>query len=344
MSGIYRTSSGKWAISVGSGASRVRRVVGSKADAQAELSRLAGTGTRLRMGCTRRLHDYLEEVVSRSSISVSHNTMLSYRNSMKWIIKAFPDLFLDEIDRTHLHAYVEERLATGVRASTVNRELALVSKALSWALQAGLVGATPVHRARLKESPPPPRAFTPAELAALLEVSEDPLKAIVEVAVYTGMRHREVLRIAWVDVRAEGGRGVVMAKRKWKAVQVPVPLPEAAWRAIDRQPRVGPWVFPGRGSGPSGSCRTAFNAACRKSGNTWATFHNLRDTYATEAIRHGMDLVTLKEILGHSKMDMVLRYAQISDPRKAAASSDVGRKLAEAVIEAGHVLGENRAK
>jgi site-specific recombinase XerD len=42
------------------------------------------------------------------------------------------------------------------------------------------------------------------------------------------------------------------------------------------------------------------------------TSHQLRHTYATEILRGGASLPTVKELLGHSKIDMTLRYTQVS--------------------------------
>jgi site-specific recombinase XerD len=42
------------------------------------------------------------------------------------------------------------------------------------------------------------------------------------------------------------------------------------------------------------------------------TSHQLRHTYATEILRGGASLPAVKELLGHSKIDMTLRYTQVS--------------------------------
>ena len=48
-------------------------------------------------------------------------------------------------------------------------------------------------------------------------------------------------------------------------------------------------------------------------------FHDLRHTFATNLVMNGVDLVTVKEILGHSDISMTVRYSNPSDERKMAA-------------------------
>lgn len=47
--------------------------------------------------------------------------------------------------------------------------------------------------------------------------------------------------------------------------------------------------------------------------------YDLRHTFATRAVENGIDLVTLAAILGHSKIEMVMRYAHPTDQNKIAA-------------------------
>ena len=50
-------------------------------------------------------------------------------------------------------------------------------------------------------------------------------------------------------------------------------------------------------------------------------FHDLRHTAATLMVTGGIDFVTVKEILGHSKIEMTMRYAHptLENKRKAVA-------------------------
>ena len=50
-------------------------------------------------------------------------------------------------------------------------------------------------------------------------------------------------------------------------------------------------------------------------------FHDLRHTVATRLVEKGIDLVVVKEILGHAKIDTTMRYAHAVPQRKLDAIS-----------------------
>jgi integrase len=60
------------------------------------------------------------------------------------------------------------------------------------------------------------------------------------------------------------------------------------------------------------SIKNAFQDASRQTGILNFRFHDLRHTFASHFIVNGGDLITLKEILGHSSMKMVERYAYLA--------------------------------
>jgi integrase len=80
-------------------------------------------------------------------------------------------------------------------------------------------------------------------------------------------------------------------------------------------------VFTFKGK-PIGSIRKAFNNACRRAGIKTLTFNTLRHTFATRLVLAGVDLATVSKLLGHSTIQMTMRYAH---PTPEALKSEVLR-------------------
>ena len=52
---------------------------------------------------------------------------------------------------------------------------------------------------------------------------------------------------------------------------------------------------------------------------TDVTWHTLRHTFASRLVNSGVDIVTVKELLGHSNISVTMRYAHTNLDSKRAA-------------------------
>jgi len=51
--------------------------------------------------------------------------------------------------------------------------------------------------------------------------------------------------------------------------------------------------------------------AVQKGGITDSTFHDLRHTFALRLVMGGVDLPTVKDLMGHKRINMLLRYTHV---------------------------------
>jgi integrase len=70
---------------------------------------------------------------------------------------------------------------------------------------------------------------------------------------------------------------------------------------------------------PYQSFRSSFERAVLKAGLVDFTFHDLRHTFAGRLVMAGVDVPTVKELLGHKDMSMTLRYTHLSSDHKQRA-------------------------
>ena len=70
---------------------------------------------------------------------------------------------------------------------------------------------------------------------------------------------------------------------------------------------------------PYDDVKKSFKTALKKSGIEDFTFHDLRHTFASHLVMNGVDLMTIKELLGHKDIKMTMRYAHLSPDHKRLA-------------------------
>ena len=78
--------------------------------------------------------------------------------------------------------------------------------------------------------------------------------------------------------------------------------------------------MPNQGTGRPYVClHRSFTTACKKAGITGLRFHDLRHTFATRLIQGGVDIETVRSLLGHCSIVLTQRYTHSSDEIKQRA-------------------------
>jgi integrase len=103
-----------------------------------------------------------------------------------------------------------------------------------------------------------------------------------------------------------------------------IPINETALEILTGKQAVkhGPHVFYNPVTGDRfRDLKAGFKAILKRAGLTGITWHTLRHTFASRLTRSGVDLVTVKELLGHSTINTTMRYAHSNHETKARAVS-----------------------
>ena len=143
-------------------------------------------------------------------------------------------------------------------------------------------------------------------------------KPLVVTALRTGFRKSELLSLPWADVDFRRWTITVRAAYAKNGESRSVPMNDvltATLKAV-RMNALYDLVFCSHKGTPYRSFRSAFEQAVRKAGIEDFTFHDLRHTFASRLVMAGVDLPTVKELMGHKDITMTLRYTHLSTDHK----------------------------
>lgn len=148
-----------------------------------------------------------------------------------------------------------------------------------------------------------------------------PLSAIVTLALVTGMRRNEIVRLRWSNVDLERHRLILTDTKNRERRQVPLARTAMAIMALcnnDRPCIQDSYIFHARGNRARPVDIThAWNGARREAGLADFRFHDLRHSAASYLAMTGATTNEIAEILGHKTLDMVKRYAHLTTSHSA---------------------------
>jgi integrase len=207
-----------------------------------------------------------------------------------------------------------------IMPATVNRELACLKVLFNHAVKSDLAVRNPVSRvAFLTEQNEQTRVLSFDEQARYLAGATPMLRDIATLMLETGMRPEEVYRIQPENVNLAGGF-LFNPFGKTKAARRRVPLTTTARNVLARRMDglEAPFLFPCDTDATRAVPKVnAHDRAVKASKVAPFRLYDLRHTWATRAAESGIDLVTLAALLGHSKIQMVLRYAHPTQEHQA---------------------------
>jgi integrase len=224
----------------------------------------------------------------------------------------------------------------GVAASTVNRDLNALKSMLAKAVEWKMLDATPARDVRgFKVNDERVRYLEPDELARLLATARQDVAAswlvpAITLAVHTGLRQGELLRLRWTECSSALQLATVPLTKNTDKKHVP--LNADAQAALATLPRSGATVLAWPWGEPLSrtTLYAAFVRSCEAAGITDFRWHDLRHCFASHLIMAGVDIHTTGELLGHRDPKSTRRYAHLSPAHKATAVAKLSAALAAA--------------
>jgi integrase len=175
------------------------------------------------------------------------------------------------------------------------------------------------------------------EQAMYLAAATLMLRDVATLILETGMRPEEVYRILPENVHLSKATlfnpyGKTKAARRW--IQLTATAKGVLARRVEE--RKGKYLFAHDADSdlPVPKVNNAHDRAVKASKVARFRLYDLRHTFATRQVEAGTDLVTLAAMLGHSKIQMVLRYAHPTHEHQTKAMERFERFVAEQQIAA----------
>jgi integrase len=230
--------------------------------------------------------------------------------------------------------------------ASINRYLAALSKVFSFAIDQGVIDVHPMKGGRvrkLKESGGRTRILNEDEegrLYAAARASEWPLLYLfVLMAMTTGARKSEILRVKWQQIKLDQSIAVLGKTKNGRPRALPLitEVRELLEEAAKAKPSKGDYVFfdPRKPEQPKNidsvwkKCRA--NAGLlndRKDPLDCVVLHSTRHTAVTKLLRGGANLAQAAAVSGHQTLAMLKRYEHLAaaDSVKLAENLLSGKK------------------
>jgi site-specific recombinase XerD len=246
---------------------------------------------------------------------VSASMRRSYTTSSKHLVKFFGEMNLLSISPKMISRYKVLRREGGLSPATINRELAMLSKAFNLAIREWeWLEINPVSRvSKEKEDNERDRWLAVDEEVSLLENSPDWLRDIIHFNLHTGLRQDELLSLTWDRVYMK--RKAILIKETKNGKPRTIPLNKTALDILERKAKVVSFkskiVFHSKAGTKidKHNLRRAFVIAKERVGIEDFRFHDLRHTFATRLAQSGVDLYKICKLLGHKDIKTTQRYA-----------------------------------
>jgi len=265
---------------------------------------------------------------------------------------------LVDINLWVIEKWRSEELKRGKAKTTINRDITTLKACLSKAVEWELLDANPLQKLKPMRTDGVTRAryLTATEESALrtalAEREEqlrnkrangnvwrrarhqamlpdlstvaftDYLQPMVLLTLNTGLRRGEILQLRWKDVELLQRELIVRGDNAKSGKTRHIPLNSEAlttlqqWRSDSRSAE---WVFAGKDGERMQAVKTSWKGVLHSAAIVDFRWHDLRHHFASRLVMNGVDLNTVRELLGHSDLSMTLRYAHLSPEHKADA-------------------------
>ncbi len=257
------------------------------------------------------LKDFLPEYIKWAENNLSDSSIRNIKRSFNLFLKIIGNKPLSHYRKKDIEDYKTERIKV-VRAATTNIEIRTIRAGFGKAVEWEYIQKNPFSGTKeIKTHQKPLKYLDKKKIAKVLEILEgypSVWRYIFLIALNTGGRLSEIANLTWQDIK-DGF--VVFKNTKNRKVRY-VPISKELQKVLDEMAskRKGTKLFP---FSDKLYISKKFKKVFRESGlSEDYTFHCLRHTFASRLAMKGVDLVTIKQLLGHSDIRTTMIYNHLT--------------------------------
>lgn len=275
--------------------------------------------------------EYLKHKPDSKSISTD-----KYRYD-KYILEPFGDkephaIIQLDVDRIRI------KLQKTLSAQTVKHVLNLLTRIASFGYKKGLCDGLGFVVQKPRVDNIVTEDLSSDQLKKLLEaIHSDPNRVVADMmlmALYTGMRKSELLKLTWDDVNYN--KGFITIRDPKGGRDQTIPLNDQTRELLKKHPQGDSgYVFPGEDGKQREQVYHVVNRIKKKAGlpKRFRPLHGLRHTYASMLASSGqVDMYTLQKLLTHKSPVMTQRYAHLRDETLRKASNLAGELIDQTMV------------
>jgi integrase len=160
----------------------------------------------------------------------------------------------------------------------------------------------------------------------------DYFKPLVLVCLNTGARRNAVFSLLWGDIDFER-RIVTLRDADAKTREQHIPMTDTVYSTLSLWKRQCADTTPDSLVFPSpktqkklDNCGSAWDNLLKEANIQKFRWHDMRHDFASQLVMAGIDLNTVRELMGHADLKMTLRYAHLAPENKLQAIRVLDRK------------------
>lgn len=266
---------------------------------------------------------------------------------------------LEEIMPSTIEQWRIKRLNDGISNATLNRDIGTLKSLFTKAVEWGFIKENPLKNLKLSKIDRAPKvrylSFDEEKnlRQALLEREEqliqdrkrgnawrqsrgykllperegeafcDYLAPMVLISINTGLRQGELFHLTWEMIDLQEYSIIITGQITKNSNSRYIPLNNEAYKIIkqlyEKSDLKKGLVFVSKDNKPFNNIKRSWTTILKKAQITEFRWHDLRHHFASKLVMAGIDLNTVRELLGHSDIKMTLRYAHLAPEHKINA-------------------------